>query len=498
MKNYLKYTFWVTLLTVLLLLALHVVPVSVTNALGLRRINLLSDLGVGLTTPLDEVQELPGEVGAGEYTEPQPEEDSTPVSIENTDPATDPFQTQDPAEGATAERADSLRPVDSVAIAAQPRRPATTPAESPVFENGVARIEDYSPGGAMLGAFRRNLTYASLRNVRIAYMGDSFIEGDLLTGDLREQFQNAYGGGGVGFVPITSQVAGFRQTVGHRFGNWRTVSIANSSRGLFPISGFSYTPYEGSYVEYKGSSHKQHLASWNRARFVYTATGPTTITALVNGNKDNLREFTADSAAGMQAFVLEGESMQSIRYTLGNVEGFTAYGAFLDNAAGVCVDNFSIRGNTGVPMARINCPLTEQFDRLSGGYSLIILQYGLNMVTSQRTNYTDYERDMTTVVQRLKACFPSAAILIVSVGDRSTRNEAGNFVSMPGVRAMVATLQRVARDNGVLFWNAYQTMVSMGGMPAFVRNGWAAKDYTHIGARGGQKIAAALYQALTQ
>ncbi|HEY6504684.1 MAG TPA: hypothetical protein VIZ28_11965, partial [Chitinophagaceae bacterium] len=51
------------------------------------------------------------------------------------------------------------------------------------------------------------------RKVRIAYFGDSMIEGDLLTQTLRKLLQEAFGGGGVGFVPVTSQVSQFRQTV---------------------------------------------------------------------------------------------------------------------------------------------------------------------------------------------------------------------------------------------------------------------------------------------
>lgn len=42
------------------------------------------------------------------------------------------------------------------------------------------------------------------RPVHIAYFGDSFIEADILTGDLRDMLQERYGGCGVGFVDATS------------------------------------------------------------------------------------------------------------------------------------------------------------------------------------------------------------------------------------------------------------------------------------------------------
>jgi hypothetical protein len=41
-------------------------------------------------------------------------------------------------------------------------------------------------------------------------------------------------------------------------------------------------------------------------------------------------------------------------------------------------------------------------------------------------------------------------------------------------------------------------MKRLGGMPAFVSNGWAAKDYTHINYAGGKRIGNALCDAICQ
>jgi hypothetical protein len=50
----------------------------------------------------------------------------------------------------------------------------------------------------------------------------------------------------------------------------------------------------------------------------------------------------------------------------------------------------------------------------------------------------------------------------------------------------------------VAFWNTYEAMQRLGGMTAFVENGWAGKDYTHINYAGGREIARQLYYALLQ
>lgn len=57
------------------------------------------------------------------------------------------------------------------------------------------------------------------RPVRIAYFGDSFIEADIFTADLREMLQQEFGGCGVGYVPVTSSISGYRPTVRHTLGD---------------------------------------------------------------------------------------------------------------------------------------------------------------------------------------------------------------------------------------------------------------------------------------
>ena len=65
---------------------------------------------------------------------------------------------------------------------------------------------------------------------RIAYFGDSMIEGDLMSMTLRNSYQEKYGGRGVGFVPIVSKTNKFRISVIHDYSKvWQTKSLINAS-----------------------------------------------------------------------------------------------------------------------------------------------------------------------------------------------------------------------------------------------------------------------------
>ena len=109
------------------------------------------------------------------------------------------------------------------------------PVVKPVFvdtcKTGMVCIEDYSDS-TMRGMSRFYDALAqrasSRRPVRIAYFGDSFIEGDILTADLRAMLQSRFGGCGVGYVPVTSRIAGFRPTVRHEFSGWQSHSVTDS------------------------------------------------------------------------------------------------------------------------------------------------------------------------------------------------------------------------------------------------------------------------------
>lgn len=80
--------------------------------------------------------------------------------------------------------------------------------------------------------------------IRIAYYGDSSIEGDLVSQTLRDSLQRRFGGKGVGFVPITTNVSGFRRSVRHRFSpNWFTCKVVTNNYRKLPrgITGEYYT-----------------------------------------------------------------------------------------------------------------------------------------------------------------------------------------------------------------------------------------------------------------
>jgi lysophospholipase L1-like esterase len=93
------------------------------------------------------------------------------------------------------------------------------------------------------------------------------------------------------------------------------------------------------------------------------------------------------------------------------------------------------------------------------------------------------------VINRLKRNFPQADFLLISVGDKSYK-ENMQFVTQPSVPALVERQRKIARHTGIAFWNLYQAMGGPNSMVKMVESDlpMANKDYTHLNSRGAAFI----------
>ena len=167
----------------------------------------------------------------------------------------------------------------------------------------------------------------------------------------------------------------------------------------------------------------------------------------------------------------------------------------MDGTTGISLDNFSVRGSSGLSLYGVPTSFLTQFNTLRP-YDLIILQYGLNVATERGVNYDNYYNGMCNVISHLKKVFPQSGILIVGVGDRAFKDEDGDLRTMPGVRNLIKYQQKLAVDTGVSFWNLYIAMGGEGSIQDMSAKGMASLDYTHINFKGGAHIAQLLYESI--
>ncbi len=358
---------------------------------------------------------------------------------------------------------------------------------------------DYSPEERYSAHLRERLMDGSGERVRIAFIGDSFIEGDILTMDLRQMLQARFSGGGVGFVPITSQVAAYRGTIKHTFSrDWRSACITQQreAQERYLLSGYEFYPCQGSWVEYERRLFREHAKRINCATLLYRCSSAARIAISIDGSPAEIYECEASER--LQRITIE-QPITTIRYSFEQCEGMVLYGALLDyidpEGSKVSLDNYAIRGNSGIHMNHIDPTLAAQYDRIAP-LSLIVVQYGVNVSGQDNYSYAKYGNHLLNLIKHLKECYPDCAIAIMGVSDRCTL-QGSEVVTMPSIVALDNIERQVAQSAGVIYFSTLQAMYEMGGMGEFVENGWASKDYTHINTLGGMRVAEKLYQAIT-
>ena len=472
---------WIAALALIAVLtAVSFIPPQSLGGVKLRRANILSDL-----VAFDDA------VAAAEE----------PALFDEEDFHVDMEQVAERIEAERIEADSAPRPVQITfewTLAPDSVRRMPVVPDSARLNPTLVEIEDFgTPDSSRLRAFYDTLLCAR-RPVRIAVLGDSFIEGDILTADLRERLQQAYGGGGAGFAPMASPLTGYRRTVRTRSTEWTAYNLMQrrttpeSLRGDYYVSGWLCRPANGAAVRWEGSDFRRRIDRCGTARLLFISRDTSRLTLTLNDSLQRRFEIPASNQV-RQIVVKAPISSLALRIDRG-AEGFTGYGAQFEDVQGVTIDNYSIRSNNGQAIFGTNPSIDAQIAAMTP-YDLIILQYGLNIMQEGVTNYSAYASRIEKLIVFVRECFPDAAILVLSTSDRSVKSEKG-FAPMASAPAMVGWQRRAAQNTGAAFWSTYDAMRAAGGMERFVANGWAGKDYTHINYGGGRQVAFALVDAI--
>lgn len=386
------------------------------------------------------------------------------------------------------------------------------------------------------------------RNIRVAYFGDSLIEGDLITAPLRFSLQSEYGGKGVGFMPITSIVAGFRQTIKHTFSrNWESLSFMTLKHpdASLGISGYTFIPraYYTSvqmvetavidsilspadslfspadsleaeespkteskevrtyvdydpWVEYRAMDVPGGAARFEQIRLFYSnAPFDASFSCSYDGGEP--QSFRLSSGNGLKSIDISPlEPVKRIKLTFPADKPVHLYGVSFDQETGVFVDNFPMRGFSGMYFQRIHSDILSGFQKALD-YDLIVLQYGGNVSNAKVTSYEYYKLQMIKTIEHIQAAMPKVPILIVGMHDRSIKID-GEYKTSPDVPLLIHAQSELAAETGAGFFNLFEAMGGYNSMQSFVNQNppLAGKDYTHFTRLGADKIAGILHDFL--
>lgn len=353
-------------------------------------------------------------------------------------------------------------------------------------------------------------TEKSNGKARIAFLGDSMIEADLITMTLRYYLQKNFGGIGVGYMPATSITTQYRKTILQKFGAWNTLSLADKSGDNMGFAGEVFQPAVQAKSYVKDPSKTSNL-SWvyfgvneKESRYMQSMPVLKAYYGKISEGTDNyisLEEksdkiFRLDGSKPVNEIVMNDSTEQplpSSKIFMHITTPLDIYGFNIDSPSGIFVDNYSLRGNSGIPLISLNKEILTGLNSYFK-YNLIVLQYGLNVAQPEAKDLGWYKSSMLKVINYFKELFPETDIMVMSVGDKCYRKN-GQYITEPSIPLIVNAQREAAKESGVIFFNLYE---AMGGRNSMVK--WAEakpplanKDYTHFNYEGAEMIGKFLY-----
>lgn len=367
------------------------------------------------------------------------------------------------------------------------------PTAKPAIVDGEVTIEDYSPDGNGMKALRDAIRSGAL--ARIAFLGDSYIEGDILCQDFRALMQEKYGGGGVGYMNLHSEFPGFRQSIRQSGEGWKELSVKKGAKDQYiGLSENYFMPKGKARASYTGVSKIKCADSWTSSRLLVIAPEGAEIKTHIDSDTTAWNTTVLSPSPDVQCVNVSGRTKQFKIET--STTSLIALGVWLDSDKGVSVDCMSSRGYSGLTLSKVNSQLCFQESNYIN-YQLIILEFGINAMSSKQTNYSVYSKGMIGVVKHLKQCYPNAGILVMGIGDRGEK-KGGVVRSMTTAEKMVAAQRDVARYTGSMFWDTREAMGGNDAIVAYTSKGYANKDYVHLTHKGGGHLAELLFRAFTK
>lgn len=356
---------------------------------------------------------------------------------------------------------------------------------------------------------------ANRGKISILHYGDSQIEGDRMTGFIRERIQQQFGGNGPGLIPATNvyDTYAFNQSYSENFKrytcfggaslkNRKYGAMASASRFTEEIEvdsllDLSELPEQTGWIEVAPSGRAFSRArSYNNVRMHYNScVAPTMLRVYQNGSvihEDSLivdgGQHTVKLSFGSTPGALKFEFTGKISP---NVCAFSLEGDY-----GVQVSNVGMRGSSGTIWGRMNqSVLATMYGELNT--KLIIMQFGGNSVPSFKDstsvrNFAGYFQGQINAVKRLN---PGAMVIVVGPSDMSVYDD-GLHVTYPLLPYCVDRMMAATKSSGAAYWNLYAGMGGFNSMPAWVEKGLAGKDYIHFSGAGSKYASQMFYNAL--
>jgi len=335
---------------------------------------------------------------------------------------------------------------------------------------------------------------------RIAHFGDSIVVSDYVSGTLRRKFQQEFGDAGHGYMLIANAWPAYFHNDVYRYASpgWKVSRIVGpvNQDGWYGLGGVSFQAPPGARARFGSAKKGSFGRAVSKFTFSYLKDAHSGGFA-INLDGAPLRHVAARAPQKQVAYetveVPDGEHEIEVVTEGGTTRMF---GVVLEREGpGVVLDALGVQG------ARIRF-LDKQDDAHWAEQlkwrqpNLFVYQFGANESGDGFAYPMDeYYKTMVAVLEQGRKALPGSSCLVLGAMDRASKKD-DTLMSMRVIPMIVAEQRKAANTVGCAFFDTFQAMKGLGGMPGWVRRGLGQADLTHPTGVGSEILARWIYRAL--
>ena len=348
---------------------------------------------------------------------------------------------------------------------------------------------------------------STLMKLSVLHIGDSHIQGGMLSEALRQTLQSKYGNGGRGLIaPLklagTNQPADYSFTSANRA--WKATKLTSHKRR----EGASLT---GISVAFASPALSLNIGVNNIDDSFSSFTllhAPAKGNISANSTEMSITKTGNDSLSYATTFALSSACQQLPLYNLSGISEL--WGAILhNNRSGVVLHSI---GNNGACYQHYN--QLDSFATRTAVFApdLIIISLGTNEAFGNCKDPNAIKNEIHRLVSALQKSNPEAAILLTTPMecDRRQRTRRSRrrrrrtvFATNTNCLTVRNIIMQYGAENSIAVWDLYTVAGGKGSAAKWVANSLLAKrDHVHCSAEGyrlqGKLLAEALIQSLTE
>lgn len=377
-----------------------------------------------------------------------------------------------------------------------PEEKASTPPAKP-----VVGIED--PSGHALDAFYTQLAKTKRKEAgaitRVMHYGDSMLVSDYVSGTMRRRMQTAFGDAGHGFILTANPWEYYfhNDLVHGASEGWSSSRVVGplTRDAMYGLGGATFTGTPGATAWFGTSNRTSYGRKVSRFEIFYLETeNGGDVDAKADGKTERFStKGSAKKSAVKSIPVTDGEQKLTLRVVSGAPRIFGV--ALERDTAGVVYDAIGLSGAraqlwNGIDQAHF----AEQLGLRKP--NLVILHFGTNESETGIGTSEAYEKEVRTLIEKVKGAAPNASILVVAPLDRAEKDDKGAMRTKPIIKRIVAGQKNAAAATKVAFYDTFEAMGGEGTMATWVRKGLAGSDLTHPSWQGAEIIGDLLFKAL--